>query len=1072
MEEQEDLARRLCEAVENEDAREVENLLKNGADPNLILPTGIAAIHLASGKESECALRCLTLILQHSGNPNVRSTDDLTPVHVAASWGCCKALIFLLRKGGDPTIQDQDGNTALDFALMENNRRCVVTLQEYKERVSDQLADEIHGCHKNCSSLPDDDIIGMSCITLLLESTYKESPLSSTKISLMSVPQTVTPVNHMDDTETSAPAEMYFLSTKGECRKEEIGYSAEIMKEICELKPMGAKGAVPVTRTLKSNHCSESNSTDITLENSPKSKIIKTPHLVDHNCETNTRYIVNEASMLNNPVSSSMESTVQHDLKSNRVFNFNHSTKDFNVFGKLGLDVTSPDHAYTYSKECIEDDMDKTLIVCGNTTECEVKHKYSDCNTSLWNSGDKKWVLNGTDSSFKDSNGICSQSKDEAPGLSKTCTDKTMNVEHPLKEDKLAVENEELTGAYMPMVNSERKGILTAECTNKTARSSEMQCISQSPTLPVEAINSQHDSQDLQVHLRKLLLSIKGCHRTGSKAACAPVSGEPQSLHCGHTQKDVSSSSSSAEDTLIIESHKNYVNEKGISELNKDLNKMMLATKNFHSPSTKNEEKSPFFTPRSKSRLHSFRFRQNSSSLFEDSVEMPKRGRRVRSPDGLLVSSTHPLPLDELPSMTHEAIKISNTSETLNHVLANNSPELTLTNTIPQNHREEVSEAETSLSIGNFLTDDLSSETEKESFWQSNQTNTNHCTPRDGISDSVWLTEDGESEISGVADCKNSPFISSTMVDKSLCTGSFFHSTLVEDRAVNGVKAPRYSFSRLSYISKADESSVQRPPSTIHDCVSQHVPLSPGGRPVNLSQVEPVEYVYKDNEKGHVLIEKHMPSMDQSGYNTAVNSDNTILYDWRNYKINTIPINHACSVNSPSRVARELYRLSNDEIASRLRGLGKDPGQVTSQNRKLCILLLDKLLKEQTSNRPAGLSFDYSPELCLALHTFNIPDCNKDEAEISREFDQPDKTLKWREGVLKSSFNYLLLDPRVTRNLPSRYQDLSQLDCFRTFISAVFYVGKGKRSRPYSHLYEALTHYKGSCKQVDFTVRG
>lgn len=34
-------------------------------------------------------------------------------------------------------------------------------------------------------------------------------------------------------------------------------------------------------------------------------------------------------------------------------------------------------------------------------------------------------------------------------------------------------------------------------------------------------------------------------------------------------------------------------------------------------------------------------------------------------------------------------------------------------------------------------------------------------------------------------------------------------------------------------------------------------------------------------------------------------------------------------------------------------------------------------------------------------------------------------------------------------------------ECFQTFIHAIFYVGKGKRSRPYSHLYEALEYYRG-----------
>uniref|UniRef100_A0A670K0H2 Ankyrin repeat and LEM domain containing 1 n=1 Tax=Podarcis muralis TaxID=64176 RepID=A0A670K0H2_PODMU len=104
----------------------------------------------------------------------------------------------------------------------------------------------------------------------------------------------------------------------------------------------------------------------------------------------------------------------------------------------------------------------------------------------------------------------------------------------------------------------------------------------------------------------------------------------------------------------------------------------------------------------------------------------------------------------------------------------------------------------------------------------------------------------------------------------------------------------------------------------------------------------------------------------------------------------------------------------------------------------------------------------YSPELSSALDTYQIPDGQEDEMALSRPFDQPDKSRKWREGLLKSSFNYLLLDPRVTQNLPFRSQYISRAECFRTFISAIFYVGKGKRSRPYCHLYEALTHYQQS----------
>lgn len=31
---------------------------------------------------------------------------------------------------------------------------------------------------------------------------------------------------------------------------------------------------------------------------------------------------------------------------------------------------------------------------------------------------------------------------------------------------------------------------------------------------------------------------------------------------------------------------------------------------------------------------------------------------------------------------------------------------------------------------------------------------------------------------------------------------------------------------------------------------------------------------------------------------------------------------------------------------------------------------------------------------------------------LAQQFDHPDRSRHWREGLLKASFNYLLLDPR------------------------------------------------------------
>jgi len=52
---------------------------------------------------------------------------------------------------------------------------------------------------------------------------------------------------------------------------------------------------------------------------------------------------------------------------------------------------------------------------------------------------------------------------------------------------------------------------------------------------------------------------------------------------------------------------------------------------------------------------------------------------------------------------------------------------------------------------------------------------------------------------------------------------------------------------------------------------------------------------------------------------------------------------------------------------------------------------------------------------------------------------------------LQHQFHY-----RVTQNLPERSKTLSEAESLKIFTGAVFYVGKGKKSRPYAHLKEAI----------------
>lgn len=52
--------------------RSVQQLLSQGARPDLVGSKGVAAIHLAVGKETEKNNRCLKMLLQHGADPNIR----------------------------------------------------------------------------------------------------------------------------------------------------------------------------------------------------------------------------------------------------------------------------------------------------------------------------------------------------------------------------------------------------------------------------------------------------------------------------------------------------------------------------------------------------------------------------------------------------------------------------------------------------------------------------------------------------------------------------------------------------------------------------------------------------------------------------------------------------------------------------------------------------------------------------------------------------------------------------------------------------------------------------------------
>lgn len=87
--------------------------------------------------------------------------------------------------------------------------------------------------------------------------------------------------------------------------------------------------------------------------------------------------------------------------------------------------------------------------------------------------------------------------------------------------------------------------------------------------------------------------------------------------------------------------------------------------------------------------------------------------------------------------------------------------------------------------------------------------------------------------------------------------------------------------------------------------------------------------------------------------------------------------------------------------------------------------------------------------------TINSESNFKNISNLIKFVRQHSKWYRENDCINRHYFNYILLDPRVTNNLKERASQLHLMDVWYTFLRAIFYVGKGKATRPYVHLKNA-----------------
>lgn len=92
----------------------VKALLARDADVN---KTGWAPLHYAASAGSPRHAQVIALLLEHHAYIDAASPNGTTPLMMAAHYGSTDAVVLLLEEGADPTLKNQLGLTAADFAL-------------------------------------------------------------------------------------------------------------------------------------------------------------------------------------------------------------------------------------------------------------------------------------------------------------------------------------------------------------------------------------------------------------------------------------------------------------------------------------------------------------------------------------------------------------------------------------------------------------------------------------------------------------------------------------------------------------------------------------------------------------------------------------------------------------------------------------------------------------------------------------------------------------------------------------------------------------------------------------------